>query len=111
LLDVLLDAFCCSTLIVCHPRLGSIRFLFKKWREHRNGEEDYLVAALPMIAPKPTVVESPRPVALEAVRLYRISRYQNGDAVVCGEPMDPLTRRLACGNQFRRTRFSTIFKN
>jgi hypothetical protein len=43
----------------------------RKWREKRDSEEDYLLAALPLVAPKVTVLESLKPVALEAVRAYR----------------------------------------
>jgi hypothetical protein len=43
----------------------------RKWREKRDSEEDYLLAALPLVAPKVIVLESLKPVALEAVRAYR----------------------------------------
>ncbi|MBR1155185.1 hypothetical protein [Bradyrhizobium sp. JYMT SZCCT0428] len=43
----------------------------RKWREKRDHEEDYLLAALPLVASKVTVLDSLKPVALEAVRAYR----------------------------------------
>lgn len=43
----------------------------RKWREKRDSEESYLLEALPLVAPKLTVLESLKPVALEAVRSYR----------------------------------------
>src|ERR1700730_1326666 len=43
----------------------------RKWRERRDDEESYLLAALPLVGPKLTLLESLKPVALEAVRSYR----------------------------------------
>ncbi|WP_440639447.1 hypothetical protein ACSHT2_34065 [Bradyrhizobium sp. PUT101] len=43
----------------------------RKWRERRDYEETYLLAALPLVGPKLTVVETLKPVAFEAVRSYR----------------------------------------
>jgi hypothetical protein len=43
----------------------------RKWRERRDDEETYLLAALPLVGPKLTVLDSLKPVALEAVRSYR----------------------------------------
>jgi hypothetical protein len=43
----------------------------RKWRERRDDEETYLLATLPLVGPKLTVLESLKPVALEAVRSYR----------------------------------------
>ncbi|MCP1848399.1 MULTISPECIES: hypothetical protein [unclassified Bradyrhizobium] len=43
----------------------------RKWREKRDHEEGYLLEALPLVAPKLTILESLKPVALEAVRAYR----------------------------------------
>ncbi|MCS3451536.1 MULTISPECIES: hypothetical protein [Bradyrhizobium] len=43
----------------------------RKWREKRDSEEDYLLAMLPLVAPKVTVLDSLKPIALEAVRAYR----------------------------------------
>lgn len=42
-----------------------------KWRERRDSEESYLLDALPLVAPKLTVLESLKSVALEATRTYR----------------------------------------
>jgi hypothetical protein len=43
----------------------------RKWRERRDDEETYLLAALPSVGPKLTVLESLKSVALEATRSYR----------------------------------------
>lgn len=43
----------------------------RKWRDRRDTEEDYLLAALPLVATKLTIIENLKPVALEAVRAYR----------------------------------------
>lgn len=43
----------------------------RKWRERRDFEEDYLLAALPLVGPKLMVLETLKPIALEAVRSYR----------------------------------------
>jgi len=43
----------------------------RKWRERRDEEETYLLAALPLVGPKLTVLESLKSVALEATRSYR----------------------------------------
>ncbi len=43
----------------------------RKWRERRDSEEDYLLAALPLVSPKLAVAESLKPVTLEALRAYR----------------------------------------
>lgn len=42
-----------------------------KWRERRDSEETYLLEALPLVGPKLMVLETLKPVALEAVRSYR----------------------------------------
>src|SRR5258708_21118941 len=47
----------------------------RKWREKRDSEEDYLLASLPLVAPKGTVLETLKPVALAAVRAYRQLRH------------------------------------
>ena len=38
----------------------------RKWQEKRDSEENYLLEALPLAAPKVTVLETLKPVALEA---------------------------------------------
>jgi hypothetical protein len=43
----------------------------RKWRERRDDEESYLLAALPLVGPKLKVLESLKSVALEATRSYR----------------------------------------
>jgi hypothetical protein len=43
----------------------------RKWRNKRDTEESYLLAALPMVGPKLTVLNTLKPIALEAVRAYR----------------------------------------
>jgi hypothetical protein len=43
----------------------------RKWREKRDTEESYLLAVLPIVAVKLTMLESLKPVALEALRTYR----------------------------------------
>jgi hypothetical protein len=43
----------------------------RKWREKRDTEESYLLAALPLVGPKLAVLYKLKPVALEAVRAYR----------------------------------------
>jgi hypothetical protein len=40
----------------------------RKWRDRRDSEEDYLLAALPLVGPKLTVVESLKPVACHRPR-------------------------------------------
>lgn len=42
-----------------------------KWREKRRTEEDYLLAALPLVGAKLTILETLKPIAFEAVRSYR----------------------------------------
>lgn len=42
-----------------------------KYREKKRLDEDYLLAALPLVAQKRAILQTLRPVALEAVRAYR----------------------------------------
>jgi hypothetical protein len=42
-----------------------------KWRQRRDSEEDYLLAALPLVGQKLEILESLKPVAFEAMRSYR----------------------------------------
>ncbi len=43
----------------------------RKWRELRDREEDYLLANLPLVGEKLTIVEDFKPIASEALRAYR----------------------------------------
>jgi hypothetical protein len=43
----------------------------RKWRERRDDEESYLLAALPLVGPKLEVLENLKSMALEATRSYR----------------------------------------
>jgi hypothetical protein len=52
----------------------------RKWRERRDDEETYLLAVLPLVGQKLTVLESLKSVALEATRSYR--KIRNGVPLV-----------------------------
>jgi hypothetical protein len=42
-----------------------------KWRTRRDGEDDYLLATLPLVTLKVAILEQLKPVALEALRTFR----------------------------------------
>jgi hypothetical protein len=51
-----------------------------KWRQRRDNEEDYLLAALPLVGQKLETLDNLKPVALEAMRAYR--KFRNSLPVV-----------------------------
>ncbi|WP_338830691.1 hypothetical protein [Bradyrhizobium sp. 27S5] len=67
------DLQCCAFIGNCCADADVLAEADRVWKfeEKRKFEEDYLLANLPLVAPKLAILEKLKPVALEATRAYR----------------------------------------